>query len=510
MRNIQYQKLYIFLTMFLLIGISVTTAINGATNDEFQLESNKNAVFGFTEPSVEWNESFGGLGDQDGYSVCQTSDGGYVVCGYSSVDLKRNVLLIKISEDGMLEWTKLFDSDYVPGATSIIETQDGGFVLTGVSVENKDNTNILLLKTDNYGSLLWKKSFDHNDVDAGMEIKETGNGNLIIVGYSGKVFADLSEICDIWVINTDAEGNMVWDYIYENTTFCMGFSVCETSDNGFVVVGEESFQPGDSRIIVLKLDEIGKLSWKKSYNPGPSHDGAYSVIESSDQHIIIAGYAHLQGSDGILYKLDSWGEVVWSHIFEGIDYEDFQSVKETIDGGFIIAGSTSHYEDFWIVRTDKQGLLLWEKILGGSNRDRSHDIQQTTDCGYVVVGCTRSFAEDGDDVWVIKLDSDDKTQPNLDLFSPKNALYLNNKMLFSFPIPVIIGSISVEVNVYDEETGISEVEWYIDNEMVCSKTSEPFLWMWNEKQIGKSQLTIKAFDKAGNEQILSKTVWKYF
>jgi len=110
-----------------------------------------------------------------------------------------------------------------------------------------------------------------------------------------------------------------------------------------------------------------------------------------------------------LIKTDSSGNKIWDKTFGGSQYDSADSVQQTNDGGFVIAGATCEYglggHDAWLIKTDSAGNKIWDKTFGGSDMDEANSVQQTTDGGFIIAGSTSSYGAGGSDAWLIKTDA---------------------------------------------------------------------------------------------------------
>jgi hypothetical protein len=187
-----------------------------------------------------------------------------------------------------------------------------------------------------------------------------------------------------------------------------------TSDKGYIIAGGTySFGAGGGDSWILKLDNAGAIQWQKAYGNANS-DGAYAIKQTNDGGYIVAGSTSSFDAgygDVWIMKLDSNGEIEWQKAYGGTDIDEAYSVQQTKDGGFITVGDTRSFSagftDFWIIKLDSAGTIQWEKVYGGSTGyDSAYSIQQTDDEGYIVAGYTSSFDVGGGDAWIIKLGSD--------------------------------------------------------------------------------------------------------
>jgi hypothetical protein len=360
-------------------------------------------------PDTIWTKTYGGITFDEGSSVQQTSDGGYIVtgCTYSFGAGGGDVWLIKIDSSGDTLWTKTYGGSDNELGNSVQQTTDGGYIITGNMWSLATGTaDIWLIKTDASGDTLWTKTFGGSDNDVAYSVQQTNDGGYIITGEANSFVGD----GDVLLIKTDALGNALWTKTFGGSDIDWGSSIQQTSDGGYIITGlTRSYGAGDYDTYLIKTNSSGDTIWTKIFGGSYSDEGS-SVQQTTDGGYIITGRTDSYGAgngDVWLIKTDSAGDTLWTRTFGGSDNDYGLSVCQTTDGGYIIAGFTYSFgagdADVWLIKTDSSGDTLWIKTSGGYEYERGSFVQQTSDGGYVITGLTVSYGAGGADVWLIKL-----------------------------------------------------------------------------------------------------------
>tara|TARA_Y100001970_G_scaffold47257_1_gene59682 strand:- start:44816 stop:45901 length:1086 start_codon:yes stop_codon:yes gene_type:complete len=357
-----------------------------------------------------WAKTFGGINYEISSTLQITSDNGFIIIGRTnSYGVNTDVWLIKTDNMGNEEWSKTFGGNHSDVGYAVQETSDGGFILTGGYGRKgrfDGNSYTWLIKTDNKGNEEWNKKFGGNYYDSGQGVLQTDDGGFIILGTQQIVKYGYS---NIWLIKTDSEGNLEWDKLFNGH----GSEVIQqTRDGGFIIIGRDDYD-----ILLIKTDNKGNEEWNKKFG-GSGIDFGYSVQQTTDDGFIIIGDTQSFGNgnnlkkDIWLIKTDNKGNKEWSKTFGGIDNEFSGSVLQTIDGGFILIGTTHSFGNIfgavWLIKTDNKGHEEWNKKFGGNSDGNS--VLQTDDGGYIIVGDTQSFGNGFSDILLIKTDSKGNSQ----------------------------------------------------------------------------------------------------
>jgi len=321
------------------------------------------------------------------------------------------------------EWSQTFGGSEYDWGNSVAQTSDGGYIIASITYSyGAGNSDIWLIKTGASGVEEWSQTFGGSGQDYGQSVAQTSDGGYIITGSTYSYGAGHS---DVWLIKTDADGNQEWNETFGGSGEDHGDSVVETSDGGYIIAGStQSYGNGSSDVYLIKTDSSGTEEWSQTFG-GSEYDYSDSVVETSDGGYIVAGSTESYGAGGSdvwLIETDSSGTEEWSQTFGGSEYDWGSSVAHTSDGGYIIAGSTYSYgagsADLWLIKTDVSGTEEWNQTSGGLNYEDGLSVVVTSDGGYVITGSTVSYSVGGSDVWLLKLSDSDTTPPNVASTSP--------------------------------------------------------------------------------------------
>jgi hypothetical protein len=360
-------------------------------------------------------KTLGGKGDDHGSAVQQTSDGGYAIVGdtnsYGSGG--TDVWLIKTDSQRNEIWNKTFGESKWDRGYSVQQTSDGGYIIIASKNYPDDNvaydasdteiSPIWLIKTDSNGNKLWDRTFGGPQDFSGFSIQQTNDGGYI---FTGSRYSSISYSSDIWLVKTDSNGKSLWDKTFGRShSENMGRYVQQTSDGGYILTGSTTNQSGeeylDKKVWLIKTDAQGNEQWNRIFGLGTGS----SVQQTSDGGYIVEDFLPIPGNESIstpipskLIKTDANGNKLWE-----ADAGSGISVQQTSDGGYITTG---------IIKTDAYGHKLW-----ATESLSVTSIHQIVEGGYIaiiddLVGNDTSSSSNSHDlftgnrnIWLIKIDS---------------------------------------------------------------------------------------------------------
>jgi hypothetical protein len=310
--------------------------------------------------------------------------------------------LILDSGASQAAWQKIFGGTGADVANSVWQTTDKGYIIAGYTTSyGAGAEDFYLIKTDATGKKLWQRTLGTTGDEWASSIQQTKDGGYIIAGSSA----------DAILIKTDAAGKKLWQKTFGDFGVKGANSVQQTADGGYIIAGYTTGYEGAFDVYLIKTDAAGKKLWEKNYG-GNDNDSAQTVRQTRDKGYIIAGHTMSYGAgsaDVYLIKTDAAGKKLWDKTFGGSGFDTAYCVQQTADGGFIVAGRTQSYgaggSDLYLVRTDATGKKLWQKTFGGSLEDEARSVQLTADGGFIIAGFTTRVSTGYTDVYLIKTDA---------------------------------------------------------------------------------------------------------
>ncbi len=375
------------------------------------------------QPECQWFRTYGTSLDEEGASVHQAADGGFVL---AQVDGSQGGFcsLVKTNSTGREVWRKRFGLGWKGTIRGVLQAADGGYVAVGAEHPYSADilTRVWWTKLDSSGNEVHSQTYLGGYHSAGTALGRCSDGGFIIAGgswYPPLEWLDrrTGTTC-VLLIKVDARGRTMWSQGLAFHEWVTISSVAQTTDGGYIMAGSTSDGPaglphaGATSGILVKTDSSGELTWTLSYGT-TREDALVCVRETRDSSYVAVGWSESPGAAGMdawLVQTDASGKLLWTRCFGGPRADYFNSVVVTHNGDYVLAGYTCSSgqgaEDAWLVCVDSTGHLLWEQTYGGGADDWFSSLVATSDGGFVATGSTESYGLEGSsDAWLVKVDS---------------------------------------------------------------------------------------------------------
>ncbi|MFL2983558.1 MAG: Ig-like domain-containing protein [Candidatus Neomarinimicrobiota bacterium] len=344
-----------------------------------------------------------------GRSILQNSDSSFIILGGVGDD----ILLYKSDRQGNIEWEQSFGGSQMDEANHITKTTDGGYIISGTTKSyGLGGSDIWLIKTDISGSIEWNTYLGTTHDDHAGKVIETSDGGFLIIGDKHNIENGHN---DIWLIKTNSQGDSLWTKTYGDEESDYGADLLAHEDGGFIILGStESTGNGGKDIWIIKIDTDGNEEWNKTYGDG-SNDMGQSIIKTYDNGFIIRyviqSYGQGNTSVGLL-RLSANGDQLWTKTIGGSNGISGSSIQRIGDDEYIMACSLfdngENTYDAYMIKINDSGDILWDATFGAQENDHGMGIIKTLDNGFIIIGSTNNFGngnKNSSDVWIIKTNS---------------------------------------------------------------------------------------------------------
>lgn len=385
---------------------TTSSITNTATYSFTETETATNTPTSTPTEFIIWEKIYGGNFYDAGFCVKKTNDGNFIIAGTSTNGLTTpfDGFLMKIDNNGELIWQKNYGGNNYEEIYSVVETDDNGFILCGKTNSfGAGGYDAYIVKTDFSGEQEWVRNYGSSNNDYAKSIIKTDSGDYIIVGTTTNDFYK----SNIYTIKIDSEGNTKWINSYVNTNNNFGNCIEKTADGNYLIAG--NIETGNYDIYLCEIDDDGNTKAIKTYG-GTGDDVANSIQRTLDGGFIITGYTTSFGAenrDVYLLKIDSNLNKQWEKRYGG-NYDDIGNFAlQTEDGGYFITGQTNSYgagaTDVYLLKTDSSGNLLWETTKGGQAEDNGIYISKIDYNMYIITGSFGNYLQGNSDIYIIKL-----------------------------------------------------------------------------------------------------------
>lgn len=396
---------------------------------------------------VNWIKTLGGSLNDEAKAIANTLDGGYALLGNAeSIDgdlsahatATQDFWVLKLGPTGETLWNKTYGGDDDDRGEAIVATTDGGFLVSGYSRSatgdvsaNNGSYDHWMIRLDANGDKLWEKNYGYLGDDRAFTTLQTKDNGFLTAGFldvesyngtntqkddlSQKNTAAKHGVGEFWVHKLTPDGALEWERYYGGTSNDRAYDVIQTDDDGYMLVGAtESFDfdisnnNGSYDYWVIKIDALGELLWEKTFG-GSGLETAYAITKSNDGNYLIAGDTRsddgaisqaLGNADVWILKIDPSGVLLWEQTFGGTDYDTVRDIMTSSDGRYIVLGSTKSTDgtvskalgsnDLWLLKIDDNATVVWNASFGGRGFDFGYGVVEDANKNIISVGNTQS------------------------------------------------------------------------------------------------------------------------
>lgn len=437
-------------SLFTLIFIlTITISFVSCGNDDEPSTTTEPIPEGFLG-ELDFVKTMGGSLNDNIVSVVQANDGNYIFMGTtesSNGDVTDKTgddddfWLIKTTPEGSLIFNKVYGGSETDKATNLIKTSDGGYIVCGYSASsngdvsgNEGFQDYWITKLDAQGNITWEKNYGFAGADQALKIIETSNGGYFTTGFfdvtaSGNQGNDdgaaptgggddtreaLHGVGEFWGILMDSNGEKVWRRFFGGSNNDRSYDVIETATGGFLMIGHSESNDfdieddkGSYDFWVVNVSATGDKLWTKSFGGSEIDQGFAITSDGNGNYIMVGDTRSTDGdvtatngnADAWVIKFNPEGNLIWQKSFGGTAFDSAKAITPLQNGDFAIAGNTRSsidgftnkgQNDAWLFIIDTNGNLKFNYVVGGSSLDFANDVFETQDGKLLVVGSTES------------------------------------------------------------------------------------------------------------------------
>lgn len=370
--------------------------------------------------SITWQRTYGTIGYEEGYSIVQTPDSGYIAVGRKRINSIEHMYVFRMNKFGDVIWERVYPNDW---ARRIIKTNDNNYLVMGMFTT--------LIKIDISGNMLWQSgpySYDKTF----SSVKETNTGDFVICGAIDIGFRRYP-----YLFQLSSLGDSLWEKTFTDNIFEGRFSDIVLANNGdFIMCGNIS----DSSFIsdkfsIVRVDQTGNELWFRRYDTLLYYN-AYSMTTAIDGFLIGGQYL-----GALIIRTDTNGFIEWIKQYdEGTSGARplCKNILTTNDNNYVYTGiwdSTGNLDFYMRVRkVDQNGIEIWRRSFGFSGNEYGDYIIQTSDSGFASIGFT-DYGNINEDIYIVKMDKNGNTVPYIGIEPISSTMPAQFKLYQNHPNP---------------------------------------------------------------------------
>ena len=358
-----------------------------------------------------FQRTFGGDKFERALFIDHTSDGGYIICGYSNSysSSSYDIYILKLDASVNLQWQKTFGGARTDIGWGVKELKDKSFLLFGAIGIDSTNDDIFITRLDAKGNQLWQKTYGNEKYERCTQMLATSDGNFLLIGQRN---VGHGNNIDSYVLKIDDKGSLLWEKTYGSNIQERTYYGSETSHGDFLISGSTlPYQSAKADIYLIRINKNGELIWTKTYGEEKVHDIAHSFCRNRDgKTYTLTGYSETAREgyhEGLFMQIDEHGNLLKRQTHDTGEDLRLMHSEETSDGSFIVAGYTrkditKNIHDAVLLKFCKDGKMQWVKTFGHAEKDdQGYWVVVNKDGSYTFVGYTHSFGNNGD-LWLIR------------------------------------------------------------------------------------------------------------
>lgn len=312
------------------------------------------------------------------------------------------------------EWYKIWGSSDNDYGNAIALDSSGNIYITGhINVESSTINSIFLLKYNITRNIEWNTTWFGGFSDYAYDIVVDEENSIYIVGHTYNYTGN--EDFDVIFLKYNSSGNLLWNKTWGGINDDYGYGI-DTDSSGNVYLSGYSVnnsQPADSDIVLIKFNKTGQYQWNQTWGGNSRDEGKKLIVDKTTNDIFITGYTRSFGLDNsydiLLLKYNSSGNFEWNKTYGGNEQEYGMSIELDSENNIYVAGKVKNYQtgnyDFGLVKYNTIGNYQWIRTWSGSDDDTALDITIDLNDNIYLTGYKETIGAGKSEMVSIKYDS---------------------------------------------------------------------------------------------------------
>lgn len=332
----------------------------------------------------------------EGISV-QSVANGFVLAGTVTTESSgTNIMLIRTDEYGNEKGrSKQFGGPFDDRVNSMIVLSDGGFAILGsTTVQVNDNsfiTDMYLIRTDSQGNEIWAKNYGAMSNEIGYGLSETSDGGFILIGSTEEL---QTGSVNIYMVKTNSEGDLMWERTHGGLFDDVGLNIIET-DYGYIYAGYTRSYPWlyqtHSNIFIVKTNSLGRVTYPSTYGSNGDDIGKSIIAHRQGGYVVLGTTTNVDSVKNVYFSRieEDISIPLWTKTFGDEVNHIAEGMKVTPDGNYVITGTQELSDEnhvIFLLKTDPEGNPIFLETYGGSGRQRGKSVDLAPDGGYIITG----------------------------------------------------------------------------------------------------------------------------
>lgn len=382
------------------VGPLIMKACSNASNS-----MNNSDAPSLSTSELLWEKTYGGLGDDRAFCAVPTDNNGFLIVGSSTsfIPGKTTAWIVRVDSDETMVWNKTYQENDGTEFRNALKTTDG-FLLVGNTFSQSGDEDAWIVRIDDQGNVLWNKMIGEEKLDKIFSAASAPDG-FVFVGLTDSFGNGGS---DGWVIKTDMDGKLLWNKTFGGSGDDAFRSIIVTNNRYLIAGYTDSNGNGNYGFWFVKTDENGTLLWSKTYG-GPESNKAYALTGAEDGYIVVGDTHSTEKTDvdALIVKTDLDGKLLWIKTYGGDNFDEASTVIRARNGGYVIAGFTFSYgkgqRDIWIFKIDDFGNNVWSRVYGREAFEEAYSVVEMGDNEFVAGGWTNSIGSGSYDYYAVRM-----------------------------------------------------------------------------------------------------------